>query len=455
VALTETAPVVPAASEILALRRGFTRKHAVRENRTGTVVLLVLGAYVAGGVIWWAVTRPAAAVGSVLFTTGPGWPATGAWAVFALAVSGGLLLAQAFGPVGASAPDALWLLSTPVDRGALLRARLTAAFAVGAAAGTVAGRLTAYIAGASSWGPLTVMGSLAGVLVVAVALLAQSRKFARPVLPLLRWSFAVAALGLIAAATAHWVAPVLTTWPVVFVAAAPAVAVAIWAAASCRGLSRADLASGSDLTSGAQASLTSLDPSVLAGILEERAWRRVGRSASRRLPDGRTAALLRADLLRYRRRPSAYAVVAAVVAAVWFATVVGTPLLVAFTGLGGSFWIAVLFSAGLRDICGDPALRALLGAGDQALRRLMLILPVAMLGLTAALTVVATGPAATAISTAAAALAAYRIRTRPALSYEGLLLVTKSGLLPVDLIRQLIRGLPILAVAGVLLVQVL
>ncbi|MFI1460916.1 DUF6297 family protein [Nocardia carnea] len=450
-ALTETAPVVPGAREILSVRRGFARTHTVRENRTGTVVQLILGGYVIAGVIWWAATRPAA-VGSALFAVGPGWAATAAWALFALAVTGGLLLARAFGPVGANAADALWLLSTPVDRRALLRARVGAALAVGAAAGTAAGRLTAYIAGANLWGPLTVLGSLTGVVVVAVAVLVQSRRLPGPVLPLLRWSFALAGLGLTAAAMVQWAVPVLTTWPVVFAAAAPVAALAVWAAASCRYLSRADLASGSDLTSGAQASLTSLDPSVLAGILEERAWRRVGRSVSRRLPAGRTAALLRADLLRHRRRPSAYPVTVAVVAAVWFATAVGTPLLVALTALGGSFWIAMLFSAGLRDICGDPALRVLLGAGDRVLRRPMLIVPAAALGLTAALTVLATGPVAAAISTAAAALAAYRIRTRSALSYEGLLLITTTGPLPVDLIRQLIRGLPILAVAGVLLV---
>lgn len=55
----------------------------------------------------------------------------------------------------------------------------------------------------------------------------------------------------------------------------------------------------------------------------------------------------------------------------------------------------------------------------------------------------------------AAALAAYRVRTRSALSYEGLALITATGPLPVGLIRQLIRGLPILAVAGVLLVWVI
>ncbi|WP_280507712.1 DUF6297 family protein [Nocardia flavorosea] len=452
-ALTESVPVVPGAREILSVRRGFIRGNAVRENRTGTTVLLMLSAYVVGGVVWWAATRPASVIGSVLFTAGPGWAATGAWVFFALAVSGGLSLARAFGPVGASAPDALWLLSTPVDRGALLRVRVGLALAVGAAAGTVAGRFTAYIAGASLWGPLTVLGTLGGVVVVAVAVLVQSRRLPHPVLPLLRWSFVSAGLGLTVAAVVQWAVPVLTAWPVVFVAAAPAAAVAMWAVASCRYLSRADLGSGSDLTSGAQASLTSLDLSVLAGILEERAWRRVGRSVSRRLPAGRAAALLRADLLRYGRRPSAYTVAAAVVVAVWFATVVGTPLLVAFIGLGGSFWVAMLFSAGLRDICGDPALRVLLGAGDRALRRPMLIVPAAALGLTGMLTFLATGPVAV-ISAAGAALAAYRIRTRPSRSYDGLLLITNTGPLPIDLIRQLIRGLPILSVAGALLVQV-
>lgn len=44
--------------------------------------------------------------------------------------------------------------------------------------------------------------------------------------------------------------------------------------------------------------------------------------------------------------------------------------------------------------------------------------------------------------------AAYRVRTRPAISYDGLILETAVGQIPVDLLRQWLRGPDVLLVAA-------
>ena len=58
-------------------------------------------------------------------------------------------------------------------------------------------------------------------------------------------------------------------------------------------------------------------------------------------------------------------------------------------------------------------------------------------------------------ATAGAFIAAYRIRTRPRTGYDGLLLETAVGQVPVDLIRQWLRGPDVLVAAGLVLALVL
>ncbi|MFF3229072.1 DUF6297 family protein [Nocardia suismassiliense] len=456
-ALTTTPPVVPTARDVRALRRTFARRHAYRGNRAGTILLLLLTVYVTGGASWWIATRSFVITDSALLDPGQGWPATWGWALFVLALAGGLATTRAFGPVTASPEEAIWLLSTPVERASLLRPRLIGPLVAGAAIGLIAGRLAAFVAATTSWAPMTVLGAAAGSGVVGIGVLAQGGLLLRRVLPVLQWGVVGLGFGVSLAAMFGVVFPVVTTWSPVAVVAAAAGALAILAILGCGRLSRAEVDFGADLAVGTRASLIALDAAGLVGILDARAWRRIGSVRSERLAGGRIRAMIHSDLLRHRRRPSTVVIAAIVVGAVWIAATIGTPILVALAQFGALFVVAMVFSTGLRDLCGDNALRVVLGAGDRALRLPLLVVPLIAVTVSAALTAPTLGlwVPALLISCVGALLAAYRMRTRAAISYDGLILVTGYGQVPVDLIRQLLRGPDVLLVAAVLLILVI
>lgn len=453
-ALTDTNEAVPSAHEIRALRRGFARKNAPRVERVGTIVMLALGAYVMGGSLWWLAHRPATVLsGSALFAAGPDWSTTWTWSLGALAIAAGLATARAFGPVTTSPAGTAWLLSSPVDRGALLRPHLLLLLALGAAAGLIAGRLAAFAGAASGWFPVTGLGAAAGVGVVAVAALAQCGLLPVRAVPIAQWVFAAAGTGLGAAATMGVVVPVVASWwPVLFAASCVSTVAAV-ALISIGRIGRADLEVGADLALGAGVSVTTLDVSALAGILDARAWRRVGRRRSRRLPPGRAHALIRADLLRHLRRPSSFATAAAAVGLVWTVASVGSALGAALAQLGAASVVALVFSSGLRELCTNDELRMMLGAGDRPLRHALVAVPLCAVVCLAVLTAPTVhAPLTVLIASAGALLAAYRLRTRPSTAYDGLVLETGFGQIPLDMFRQLLRGPDVLLVTAVLLI---
>lgn len=453
-ALTDTSEAVPSARDMRALRRGFARKHAPRAERVGTTLMVALGAYVAGGSLWWLAHRPATVLsGSALFAAGPGWSTTWTWSLGALAIAAGLAAARAFGPVTTSPEAAAWLLSTPVDRGELLRPRLVLRLGLGAAAGLIVGRLAAFAGAVTGWVPVTGLGAAAGVGVVAVAALAQCGLLPVRVITIARWVFAAVGTGLGVAATMGAAAPVVNSWWPVLVGAVCAGAAATISVLSCGRIGRADLAAGADLTVGASVSVTTLDVAALAGILDARAWRRVGRRRSQHLPPGRARALIRADLLRHLRRPSSFAIAAAAIGLVWAVAAVGTALGVALAQLGAASVVALVFSSGLRELCTNDELRMMLGVGDRPLRLALVAVPLGAIVCVAVLTAPAvhTQLPILLIASAGALLSAYRLRTRPWTAYDGLILETGFGQVPVDMVRRLMRGPDVLIVTAVLL----
>ncbi|MFC4604414.1 DUF6297 family protein [Rhodococcus kronopolitis] len=456
-ALTDARAAVPSARDLRSLRRGFARRHAPRGDRVGTILLLALGAYVAAGSLWWLAHRPATVLsGSVLFISGPAWSPTWAWSLGSLAIGAGLAIARALGPVTTSPEDTGWLLSTPVDRAALLRPRLLLVLGLGATAGLIVGRLAAFAGAVTGWLPVTGLGATAGVGVVAVAALAQCRVLPVRVLPISRWVFLAAGACLGAAAAVGVAVPVVTSWWPVLIGTVCAGAAAAISLLACGRIGRADLAAGADLAVGAGVSMTTLDITALAGILDVRAWRRIGKSRSRRLPPGRVHAMIRADLLRHLRRPSSFAIAAAAVGLVWTVASVGTVLGAAMAQLGAASVVALVFSSGLRELCTNDELRMMLGVGDRPLRLALLVVPLCAVVCTASLTAPAvhTQLPIPLIASAGALLAAYRLRTRPWTAYDGLILETGYGQVPVDLLRRLMRGPDVLVVTAVLLAAV-
>ncbi|NNH68960.1 ABC transporter permease [Nocardia uniformis] len=439
------------------MRREFARRNTASADRSGRVSLGLLAVYVCGGSLCWMSTRPATILAdSPVLAAGQETSATWAWALLATGVTGGYAVARAFGPIAASAPDHTWLLPTPVDRTAALRPRAFAVLALGSILGLFVGRVAAFVALAPAWGPMTILGGVLGAGVAAAAILIQARLLPTPAGLWLQRVLAGVAAALVGAAAAHRESSIVMNWPMVIGVAVLVAGIAIMAVRSCGRISGAEIASGADVTTGAGASLTALDASLLAGVLRQRAWRRIGTAPTRRLPADRTRAIIRIDLLQHRRRPSTFVFAVAVVAAVWLVTDIGTPILIAFAQLGALLAVTLAFSAGLRDLCADADLRVLLGAPDYVLRLPFLVIPMgaALLATAAIAAVPESEPAALVISLVGAVSAAYRLRTRPSLSYDGLLLETGYGHVPIDLIRQLMRGPDALLVAAVALLAV-
>ena len=167
-----------------------------------------------------------------------------------------------------------------------------------------------------------------------------------------------------------------------------------------------------------------------------------------RLGAGFAAALARSEWARLRRRPS-LALRAAVAAIVWWGCrpVVDRPALAALALVTG--YCLVLPVAGtLRQLTSNPGLRAQFAGRDRWLTVASLAAClVASAVWTAMVAPGLGGGAALAVVIAAGLTAAvYRTVTRPPLEYFGPVVPTPFGDLPLDLLRQLARGLILLAV---------
>ncbi|MFD6856601.1 DUF6297 family protein [Rhodococcus sp. NPDC060090] len=456
-ALTDTPASIPTVRTVYSLRRSFERSHIPRSHREGMIFVSVLGAYVCGGLVWWLVTRPPTVLTeSLLFEGDRGQGATWGWAVFAILAAVATAASRSLGPVTTGGDTVWWVLSTPVDRGAVLRPRVLTVLCTGAVAGAVAGRLAAFAAALGNWLPLTVFGASIGLGVVAVAVLVQCRVLPAWAPHVLAAVFAVTGSAAALCAAVGVAVPMIATWAPIVLAWVVVLPVGIAAVSVCSRIGLAELAVGADMNVAASVALTSLDLSVLTGATEQRAWRRVARCPSRALPRGRARALIWSDALRHRRRPSSLLVAAGAVFAGWALAAMLSPIASALAQLVLVSGVAMVFSGGLRDLSDNGELRVMLGAGDRALRIPLMVVPITAAATTAFLTafLAAMNPVVMMIVLVGGCVAAYRARTHPHTDYDGLILETAVGQIPVDLIRQRMRGPDVVVAAALLLVLV-
>jgi len=214
-------------------------------------------------------------------------------------------------------------------------------------------------------------------------------------------------------------------------------------------LDRATLTAGTQLATAAVTAVTWLDPSLLSGMLEVRRWRKVGRVRSRPFrPWGRAWVLWQADLRRQVRRPTSL-VLWGVLVLGQYAAAVAVPSMAAIAHLVGGYLAADRLTGGLRTVCRSPGLRRALGGDEITVRLAHLVVPA--LGAVAwwLVTVPVGGapPAVLQVVLVAGVIAAvYRAATRPPMRYGGAVVDTPFGLIPVDLLRQIVRGPDLLAV---------
>ncbi|MFI9388516.1 DUF6297 family protein [Kutzneria sp. NPDC052558] len=431
-------------SELRRMRRRRNPRSILRRLYDLSDTALYLG--MAGGLVTEAVIKTQSAP-ALSLAPAPHTAASVSWMAVAVALAAVAAFGQALlavGPVWAGSATQAWILASPVDRrSALLPTYLRTVLLGGIAGGLLGGGLTVIYPPALVNVPWNgVAGFLVGVLLVGVTAEMQTR--ARPV----RWLFA-ALLG-IAVVMGGVVAlrldvPSLAmpaTYPALILAVPAVVALVVGFRALPR-LHRGSLSAGADLMLAASVSSTWLDFSLLTSALALRRARRIGRVRSVRLKGSRELAFVLADLARLRRYPATIAMWVALLPVPFFAVISLPPIAVGPVQLLAAYIAADRFAGGLRTICGSAALRRALGGTDASLKSIHLVLPavgaVVWCGLTSfALPIAPT--ATTVISAAGAVIVVYAMATRPPMTYVSPAFDSPFGSMPVNLIRQLVRG---------------
>jgi hypothetical protein len=115
----------------------------------------------------------------------------------------------------------------------------------------------------------------------------------------------------------------------------------------------------------------------------------------------------------------------------------------------GAYLAADRLTGGLRTLSRSPGLRRALGGSEPELRLVHLVVPAVGAALWWLITVPVGGAHLGGVEillVAGVVGAVYRAATRPPMVHGGAVVETPFGLIPVDLLRQLTRGLDVLAV---------
>lgn len=135
---------------------------------------------------------------------------------------------------------------------------------------------------------------------------------------------------------------------------------------------------------------------------------------------------------------------ALVVAPYAAAAVLPGPIVAAVTAVLACL-VAGRLAGGLRAVCRSAALRRNLGGTDLAVVVVHLVVPLVTVTVWTA-AVLPVHPVSAVLIPLGAVLVVYRLASRPPPTYGGALFDTPFAALPVDLIRQLLRGPALLAV---------
>jgi hypothetical protein len=389
------------------------------------------------------------------------------WAAAAGMIAIALAAAQALGPVMVTPATGAWLLTTPVDRGPLLRARLaaatTAAMAACGAAVAVIGLLAGFGYGAIA--VLAVGTALAGGAVTAMAATWQARdgrptRLVAAALALLTaaWMLVVALDAEPSTSSGWLVGPV--GWTVTGLVAAATVALLARAATRVAALLRAQLVPGGSLLASLSGALAGLDLSLAYDVLVARRWRTAATVRPSTGGPGGAGALVWRDVVRLRR--SRGALVALTVSLLVPYVVLRLELddaIVLVSALAAFLSGLWSFSA-LRTTGRNPGLVRCFPMSLAAVRSATLVVPGALLlvwsvALTPALAralddATAADVLLVAVATGGSALAAIaRWMLAPPPDYSMPLVASPTGAIPTGLIVSALRGFDVLALGVV------
>lgn len=444
---------VPSARSVRNRIRDWERARTPAEFGTAFTVW-GLPVFVATGLLWYVLGRvDPDTLRSGETVTGLVRSANSLFAVgLAIAAFGLFMVAlRAVGPVVANSADRFWIHSTPIDRSAVLAPRYWVSTACGSGLGVLIARGSTLVGHtAHSWWWFGGMGAALGASVVGWGVCAQTSRTAD------RWyrhcSVVAVCTGVLGSAGSVVYAPVLpgssVSWAAAFAVVA-GIAIVSVGRRHIRLLNRAALERSSGIVTSLSVAATTMDTSFVSSEMDVRAWRRLGLVQSRSFSGSRWRMLVDADARRVMRdRRTVITMVAATIAVYLGAAVFAVPLrplalLLACVVAG------TVCGRGLRDIYSSSALRAAFGGSDRSLGAAHLVVPTA--GVIAVFAVgapVVFGASLWAVLPIpfVALAALYRSASRPPLEYGGLVLETPMGQVPVDMLRQLLRG-PLVVVA--------
>lgn len=389
------------------------------------------------------------------------------WATVAGVLAAVLAAAQAFGPVMVTPATGAWLLSTPVDRGPVLRSRLLAAIATAAlvcgATVAVVGLLAGFTYGAI--GVLGVGAAIAGAGLTAAAASWQGSdgrltRSAALVLATVTtvWMLLVALDGE-PTTSAEWITGTSGV-AVLVVTAVITVALLVTSARRLARLLRAQLVPGGSLLSSLSGALAGLDLTLAYDVLVARRWLTAATVRPVRGGPGGAWALVWRDVVRLRRSPGALAAMIVSLLVPYVFVRMGLDEAVVLVSALVAFLAGIWSFSALRTTGRNPGLVRCFPMPLAAVRSATLAVPGAVLLLWSLAAAPAIGQSLddtpvgvsvlVSVATGAAALGAiarWLLAGPP--DYSQPLVSSPAGAVPISLIGSTLRGFDVLALGVV------
>jgi hypothetical protein len=384
------------------------------------------------------------------------------WASVAGVVAVALAAAQAVGPVMVTPATGAWLLTTPVDRGPLLRSRLLLAALTSAIGCGAVVALTTLLAG-SSPAAIVALALLAAVLGSAAVLAAAmwqasggrgTRRAATATGAVMTAWMLLIALDRAPRTSDDWSAGI-TGWIVLGVAAVAAAALAVVAVGRLTMLLRAQLVPGGSLLASLSGALAGLDLTLAYDVLVARRWRNRATVRPVRGGPGGVGALIWRDVVRLRRSRGAVTALAASLLVPYVVARLGLDGVIVLASALAAFLTGVWLCSALRTTGRNPGLMRSFPMTLATIRTATLVVPAGALAawsLAAAPAIAHAVPdtrpgevVPVAIATGAAALGATaRWLLAPAPDYSQPLVSSPAGAIPTGLIGSVFRGFDVL-----------
>ncbi|MET4048698.1 MULTISPECIES: DUF6297 family protein [unclassified Rhodococcus (in: high G+C Gram-positive bacteria)] len=455
-ATIELARTYPSAPSIRRRVRGWRRERQPIDLGDHLTVW-GLPIFVGAGLLWWLIGHES---GAMSFSNAlPGGAAKVevevGFGITMIAFAALMKAISELGPLAIGSTNRHWLYSSPVSRGALLAPRFAMSTTFGAIGGLVLVRMsTLFTTTPVPWWWCGLLGAALGAGSVGFGVVRQQDGHAAT---LYRVAISmIASIGAICCAGVFLSTPRVSPHVALALAVGAIVASGVGVALGAyrlRHLDAVSLSAGSDLLTALRASTTMIDGSILSAELASRTWRLMGSAPSRRFRWNGAKALIEADFRRVHRDRGAVRLLGYMCVLPYVSGATVSAAAIPVVVLLCAVTVAGRFGRGLRDMNASNTFRAVFGGSDAGIRMAHLATPAAAVSILFVVCLPILWHAsviAVTVIPVVALLALYRSTSRPPLDYGGLILETPSGQIPVDMIRQLVRGPLVVAAAAFL-----